>query len=282
MKTIYSTLILFLSLSFLNAQNASAQKYKVKGETITKDDVVLGTVTGKGGLLNANFIIYGLNGEKVVSVYRDEYRMENPLFNDLYWYNVRFEDTGKELFLPMAVEFSIKSVLNKTFMTAGIVIDGGAIRNQDEVIAKSDIRDSIINDTTYFGKTLRESRRLIKETPLMDRNMKAQVTFNYIGSEKRNDTTFTQWNIYQDGALIGTYLQRSKYLFSKDNYTYIIYRKVPGNNGIDVPIAFGEPDALNASLIKFYAIANDKETVINMTPGVNSQIVYALIVSRYF
>ena len=281
MRTIKNFLLSF-SICVFCVSVTYAQKYKVKGETITKDDVTLGTVTGKGGLMNANFIIYGLNGEKVVSVYRDEYRMVNPMFDDRYWYNVRFEDTGKEMFLPMAVEFSIKSVLNKTFATAGINIDGGFIKNQDEIISKFDIKDSIINDTTYFGHTLREAKRLIKDTPLLERDRKALCTFNYISQEKRNDTTFTKWDIYQDGLLIGSYLQRSKYLFGKDNYTYIIYRNMDGSkSGKEVPIAFGNPDN-TGYLIDFFTISDDKERVINMMPGTNGSIVSALIAGRYF
>lgn len=281
MNTLIKSFIFSLVL-FLSIQLASAQKYKVKGEAITKDDLPMGTVTGKSGLSKSNFIINGLAGEKVISVYRDEYKAPNLLFKDRYWYNVRFEDTGKEFFLPMAVEFSVKAVLNKTFPAAEIIIDGGLIKNQDAIIAKYDITDSIIRDTTYMGARHRAIIADIKELPLQSRDIKKEVSFQRRMSETINDTTFTRWSIYQDGVWIGNYEQRSYYLFNKDNYTYVIYRRTSNQaNNYEVPIAFGEPDTFNTAVVKFTTLIDKKARPVNMPPGADLSVVYALISGFY-
>jgi len=277
-----SRVVLIVFLLLWSGLSASAQKYKVKDGVITKDDVVLGTVTGKSGLVNANVIIYGIGGEKVISFYRDEYKAPSPLFEDRYWYNVRFEDTGKEMFLPMAVEFSVKSVLNKTFPAAGINIDGALIKNQDEIMAKSDIKDSILSDTTFMGASHRHTLDLIRNTFLVERKRDVKCGFEYLSSEKRNDTTFTKWEISQDSKRIGTFLERKNYLYSKDNYTYIIYRYIL-DNGSDkeVPIAMGKPDALDVNIIHLYTIIDKKDVKITVSPAISADMVNDLIKGRY-
>jgi hypothetical protein len=268
--TVLLTASSLLVLLLLNTQ-AFAQKYKIKDDIILKDNVPLGKVTGRSNLLNADFQIYTMSGEKILSIQRDEFVSTNPFYVERYWYNIHFNDTGKDMMLPMSVEFSKKSVLNKTLMEGGIVIDGTAIKNQDSIIAKNDITDSIAKDTIDAVRSLSEMKALIYSGTIQ-RNTAALIDLIVTENNTIGDSTIIRWTIIQDGKEVGAIVRRIvKNIYGKDRIRYIIYKKVPGESIVEVPVAlvrefidYGSYDSPDVHIIKCFTVVDNVKHDVNL------------------
>jgi len=266
----YITIILF-AFSFLINLHTFAQKYKIKNDIILKDDVAIGKVSGQSGLLKANFQIYSMSGEKILSIQRDEFVSANPFYTPRYWYNIHFEDTGKDMMLPMSVEFSMKAVLNKTLTDAGIMIDGNPIKNQEGIIAKNDITDSIAKDTVDAVRTLAEMKTLI-QSGTIQRNTSAGVNLFFVNGYTLGDTTIARWTIVQDQKVVGDIVRKIiKKPYAKDRIRYIIYKKNPGESAAEVPVAvvqeiidYGPSDTPDGHIIKCITVMDNTTHTIDL------------------
>jgi hypothetical protein len=201
-------ILLLVTLGAALLTNVSlAQKYKIKDGIITYDKAPVGKVVGDVGVDKTDLQVLGNDGKKVMIVRGGRFDVKNPFFSWISWYQIKFTDTGKELFIPHAGNCGTKCFLNNAMAPAGIVLDGGPIKEQDAIIAKSDISAKLAKDTTEIRSTHNQWISLLTKNSII-RDKEKQVVVSKQEESTFAETTTTTYLIAQDNIVLGKIIKK--------------------------------------------------------------------------
>jgi len=153
-------------------------------------------------------------------------------------------------------------------------------------MAKSDIRDSIIRDTTAIANSHRKTMEMIKR-PGIERDRNAKLGYRYESKEQHGDTIFSYWSILQDGIEIGTMEQRAKLEYGKYTMTYVVYKELNDEKATEVPIAIGYPSLTSIKIATIIDNKSDHSASLGNENNVSAEtdpigvMVKYLIAKRY-
>jgi hypothetical protein len=252
------------------AHTASAQKYKVKDDVITKDKAPIGKITGDAGVDKTDMVIYGNAGEKVLSMSQGRFLIKNPFFDWISWYTVKFEDTGKEMKIYHAGNCGPKCVLNNALAPKGIMLEGGVVKDQDAIIAKHDISEKLGKDTTeILNKHNLWLSLLTKNTILRDRE-KQVVVMKVKEDNEMAGTTITEYNIVQDNIILGKIVKNHMVSSTSVTTKYDFYEKLYQPEGAITEVPAGKVTDTFMD-IRFTTVVDGKEHKMKFDDTANAQ-----------
>lgn len=274
--------VVLVLFSALLVNVSFAQKYKVKDDQITRDKTPVGKVTGDAGVAKTNMEIFGTNGEKVLSVTQGSFNANNPFFNSIAWYNVKFEDTGKILVLYHAGTCGPKCVINNSLAPAGIVLDGSFVKNQDDIIAKKDVSQKIGRDTTEILEKHNLWLKLLTKNKIL-RDTEKPVVITKDSETLNVETTRIVYNVVQDNIIVGKVVRLHTQTSIRVETTYEFYETLyaPEEGMTEVPAGRITDSFFD---LEFVTIADGKKHKLKVEDKANAQKALAIfLVNRgYF
>lgn len=272
---------LLLPLLLLSALSVEGQKYKVKKDVIYLDKEEVGRVAGDDGLA-PDFTILGRNNEKVLSVRQKSFRLSNPFLGSVYWYYVRFEDTGKELNMAHYGSCGAKCMLKNVFTPAGLIFEGGPLQNQDDFIAKKDITALLHKDTSDILFEHNQMLRLLEKNEILRDFEKPVKVYRFRGSEPGSPVMVTEYHIAQDNVIIGRVVKTHKQTSTSASIDYEIYEKLyePEEGLEDVPACKVTSTFTD---LKFQTVVDGREHAMRVQDINNAEklLVYYLVKNGY-
>jgi hypothetical protein len=280
MKRSFFTLLVCCGL--FAAQSAIAQKYKIKDASITKDKVVVGSFIGDAGFQKTNLQIFGTNGEKVLTVTEGRFSVKNPFFDYIYWYNVKFEDTGKTLKLDHAGNCGEKCFINNVLVPNGIMLEGSIIKDQDAIISKEDISQRLNTDTTVILEKHNLWMKLLEKNTIL-RDKEKQVVLIKDSESANADVTTTVFNVVQDNIIVGKIIKYHTQSSTQISTTYSFFEKLYQPEGTMTEVPAGKVTDTFMDLV-FVTLIDGKEHKMRMDDKANAQNALAtyLVSKGYF
>lgn len=204
--------------------------YKVKNDVIYKDKKVpVGKVTGKAGLGGTDLSITDMEGNTVLTITQGEALFNNPFIDDLRWYEMKFEDSGKSFKVNHQGNCGIKCVLKFGLAKKGIVLSNGYIENQDELIKTLDISDDLTAKIAAAKKKHEEMVTSLEKNKILRATDKAVLLVKQKESTEA-DTKRTVFHIVQDNQVVGKLIKRVVTGTSSVNVYYTVYEKIYDSN----------------------------------------------------
>jgi hypothetical protein len=227
-------LLVFLMLSAVNI--VFAQKYKVKDDMITRDKAPVGKLSGDAGVDKTNLEVLGNNGEKILTVTQGTFNVQNPFFNYIRWYNIKFEDTGKTFKIYHAGNCGPKCVLNNALAPKGIQLDGAFVKDQDAIIAKADISEKLGKDTTEILNKHNLWVKLLGKNKIL-RDGEKPIVLTKESESLNVETTTTIYNVVQDNIIIGKVVKHHTQSSTRVETAYEFFERLyqPEEGITDVP-----------------------------------------------
>jgi hypothetical protein len=273
-------LFIALAAGCLISHSAISQKYKVKDDVITKDKAVVGKITGDAGVDKTDMVIFGVNGEKVLSMSQGIFNVRDPFFDVIRWYNIKFEDTGKEMRIYHAGSCGPKCVINNALVPKGIMLDGSVVKDQDAIIAKADISEKIQKDTVAILEKHNGWVRLLEKNTILRDKEKPVSVMKVKEDNEMAGTTITEYNIVQDNVVIGKIIKNHTQSSTGVSTKYDFYEKLytPEGSVTEVPAGKVTDTFMD---IRFVTIIDGKEHRMKFDDTANAQMALAtFLVSR--
>jgi hypothetical protein len=263
-------ILLLVTLGVAVLTNVSlAQKYKIKDDIITYDKAPVGKVVGDAGVDKTDLQILDNAGKKVMIVRGGRFDVKNPFFSWISWYQIKFTDTGKELFIPHAGNCGTKCFLNNAMAPAGIVLDGGPIKEQDAIIAKSDISAKLGKDTTEIRATHNQWLSLLNKNAII-RDKEKQVVVSKQEESTFAETVTTTYLIAQDNIVLGKIVKKHTASSTSVRTEYDVFETLYQPEGTLKEVPAGRVTDTFMSL-EFVTVIDGRKHSIKMDDMANAQ-----------
>ena len=211
------------------ASSCAYAQVTVKKGVVYDGSTAIAKVEGKIGMMryaNLDFLTSG--GQSILMVKEEVFdKTPFPPFKDYSWYTVKFTDSQKQLKIENVTRCTNEKCIIDLLAKNGILINGTAIANQDEAIAKFDYSATLQRDTVrkFTDEETQLAAQLLAITPIG--NSKDLRISN--DPEKFGDL----WQIIQNSKVIGWLKKEEITTWAREATIYKVYKHSTNSNPED-------------------------------------------------
>lgn len=212
-----------------------------------------------------------------MSIKLNEYNFENPLYNSYKWYDIKFEDTGKEVMINHlnATTTSLPAIFKNFTKKFEFDFNGEPIKNQDDIIEKYNFKVELEKDIQEKKKIDARYAKFLNNNEI-SRNRLEPVKYATI----QKDDNITKRNIIQDSILVGSITKEYKRNLGsteiKEIQYWIMERFEQYQGGTEkLPEYYAAGARIENSIIvnniKLYTFADGKNHTIKVKDHMNAE-----------